>query len=338
MTAGDPCTADLCIQGGGCDHPPAANGVACNGGTCQTGACCAAGDSCVAGLHGDYFDNSQLSGAPAFTRIDPAIDFWYWSPGAPLGAESYSVRWTGQIAPDVTEPFTFHVQADDEAQLWVNCVLVAQASGGGVGEGTIDLVAGARYDIRLEYRQTSGDALVQLKWHSASFDVPWQVIPSRNLYAGALTCSQCDDADPSTEDLCTVSGGCAHLSASGLPCNGGICRAGACLGGCDDGNPCTTDDCVAPGGPAHTPRRRLRRRRDVQRDGSLHAGHAPHPDRQQPVHGGHLQPGQRRGPRARRERHLVHGRRRVQRRRDLRRRRLHAGHPSGRRRRQPVHD
>ena len=69
----------------------------------------------------------------------------------------------------------------------------------------------------------------------------------------------CDDHDPCTKDSCSKSGGCAHTSAPGAPCeDGNACtlkdrcnEKGACIGGayvlCNDGNPCTEDKCLPDG-------------------------------------------------------------------------------------------
>ena len=48
--------------------------------------------------------------------------------------------------------------------------------------GTIALTAGVRYDIRLEYYERSGSALVQLLWSSPS--LPKQIIPTGRLTPG----------------------------------------------------------------------------------------------------------------------------------------------------------
>ncbi|KPK37614.1 MAG: hypothetical protein AMJ65_14195, partial [Phycisphaerae bacterium SG8_4] len=57
------------------------------------------------GLKGEYFNNVSLSGAPAFTRIDPEVNFNWGAtgPGAPLPDNGWSARWTADLitfAPD----------------------------------------------------------------------------------------------------------------------------------------------------------------------------------------------------------------------------------------------
>src|SRR5687768_10096411 len=79
-----------------------------------------------AGLKGEYFDNATLSGSPAFTRIDVRVDFNWGnaspggSPAAPydrVGADRFSVRWTGQVIPRFSEAYTFIASADDGVRM-----------------------------------------------------------------------------------------------------------------------------------------------------------------------------------------------------------------------------
>ncbi len=73
--------------------------------------------------------------------------------------------------------------------------------------------------------------------------------------------TNCDDANPCTQDTCDADTGCSHAPASG-PCDDGkpcttndSCTGGSCVGvvaACDDGNLCTTDNCGGPTGCSHT--------------------------------------------------------------------------------------
>lgn len=136
------------------------------------------------GLRGQYFDNEDLS-SPRFSRIDPAVDFdWRKSPPhRSLDQQFFSVRWRGQVEPLYSEPTTFHVMSDDGARLWVDGKpLVSDWTVRGPREltGTIELAAGRRYDLVLEYFQCVATASVRLSWSSPS--QPKQVIPQRQLY------------------------------------------------------------------------------------------------------------------------------------------------------------
>jgi beta-glucosidase len=124
-----------------------------------------------AGLRGDYFANESLSGQPAFTRNDVRVDFDWGlaapggSPDAPynaVGADHFSVRWSGQLIPRYSEPYVFIVRADDGARLSIrpagagSYTKLSDTFAGGTGLATRMAVyrmrAGQAYDVNLEYR------------------------------------------------------------------------------------------------------------------------------------------------------------------------------------------
>jgi hypothetical protein len=163
----------------------------------------AGGGLTASGLTGEYFANNSLSGSPTFTRQDVRVDF-DWAARAPGGsvaapykdvpADNFSARWTGQFVPAFSEAYTFQTTADDGIRLYYRPV-------GGAWTTLIDnwptspqspvdrtgttavLTAGQAYDIRLEYRELSGNATMKLKWSSAS--TPLEVVdPLRGLSLG----------------------------------------------------------------------------------------------------------------------------------------------------------
>ena len=137
------------------------------------------------GLTGDYYDNNDFTTLKA-TRIDPAVDF-DWGAASPtnvVAADTFSVRWSGQIEPRYSETYLFYVTADDGARLWVNDrLLLARTTYSASAlemTGRINLVAGQRYNIVLEFIEGSGNARVKLEWSSASQGR--EVIPQSQLY------------------------------------------------------------------------------------------------------------------------------------------------------------
>jgi hypothetical protein len=137
------------------------------------------------GLQGTYYDNQDFSGK-SISRVDRQINF-NWSNGSPdaaIAADSWSTRWTGQVQAQYDQTYTFHTRSDDGVRLWVNGqLLIDQWKGQSPTEysGSIDLKAGQRYDIKLEYLEVMGAAEVQLSWSS-----PWtprQLIPQSQLYS-----------------------------------------------------------------------------------------------------------------------------------------------------------
>jgi hypothetical protein len=139
--------------------------------------------SIVQGLRAEYFDNVNLTGLVQ-VRTDPAVNF-NWGSGSPIAGmrtNSFSVRWSGEIVPPLSERYTFRATADDGVRLWIGDQLLIddwQADGLGIHSGTLDLEAGQRYALRLEYFENLGGAQVRLEWSSPS--LTREVIPSNRL-------------------------------------------------------------------------------------------------------------------------------------------------------------
>ncbi|MGH7453741.1 MAG: PA14 domain-containing protein, partial [bacterium] len=124
------------------------------------------------GLRAEYYDNIDFTGR-VITRIDPAVNF-DWRDGAPdpiMGADHFSVRWTGQIRPRFSETHTFYALADDGIRLWVNDRLLIDQWRDQVAteySSNIELRAGQYDDIKVEYYERGGQAVMKLEWESLS--------------------------------------------------------------------------------------------------------------------------------------------------------------------------
>jgi len=134
------------------------------------------------GVKGEYFNNTDLSGVPALTRIDPQINF-YWNPGPNpppgINEDNFSVRWTGELEAVFSEPVTFITGSDDGVRLYLDGELIIE--NWTIHDRTedrsdpIELVADQTYSIVLEGYEGSGEAEWQLYWQSPS--IPRQLIP-----------------------------------------------------------------------------------------------------------------------------------------------------------------
>ena len=137
------------------------------------------------GLLAEYFDNIDFTSRFP-TQVDPTVNF-DWGTTAPIpgmGADTYSVRWTGQIEPLYSETYTFRTRSDDGVRLWVDNQLIIDEWNDHAATyhtGTITLNAGQLYDIRMEYYENGGLAVAELEWSSASQAL--EIIPQSQLYS-----------------------------------------------------------------------------------------------------------------------------------------------------------
>src|SRR5205814_1380445 len=111
------------------------------------------------GLTGQYFDQLAFGGAP-FTRVDPVVDF-NWGTGSPdasLGADTFSVHWTGEVLADFAESYTFSTTSDDGVRLTVDATTVIDhfdVHGPALDTGAVALTPGW-HPIVLEYFEDGG--------------------------------------------------------------------------------------------------------------------------------------------------------------------------------------
>ena len=125
------------------------------------------------GLKAEFFENVDLSGTPALTRTDAAVDFnWGMSSPAPnFPKENYSARWTGTIeVPAPTGDIILSSLADDGARVWVDGKKVIDAWGPHAltaTEASTVLTAGQPHQLRIEYLQLGFNAAMKLQWRSA---------------------------------------------------------------------------------------------------------------------------------------------------------------------------
>ena len=143
------------------------------------------------GLTGEYYDNNDLTNLMV-TRVDPTIDFW-WGDGSPdpsIWVETFSTRWTGQIQPKYSETYTFYINSDNGRRLWINNQLIIDKwlnDWNVEYSGTITLVAGQKYDIKMEYFEESGGAGINFSWQSAS--QAKEIVPQLQLYPAVINTS-----------------------------------------------------------------------------------------------------------------------------------------------------
>ncbi len=135
------------------------------------------------GVRGDYYKGTAF-GAHVLTRTDPQINF-NWGDAAPdpvVGADSFSVRWTGEVEAAFTETYTFYTNSDDGVRLWVDGQPLVDNWTDHTNvenSGNIDLVAGNIYNLQMEYYDNTGPAVAELLWSSRH--TPKQIVPQAAL-------------------------------------------------------------------------------------------------------------------------------------------------------------
>ncbi len=141
------------------------------------------------GVKGEYYKDMELK-TLVLTRTDPGINL-NWGAAAPdpkVPAENFSVRWTGELEVPFTSSWTFTANCDDCVRLWVNDQLLFDKwdqQSGVEWFGIIDLVAGQKYSVVMEYYENTGDARAILYWSSPSWLTPYQ--PKQIIPQGAYS-------------------------------------------------------------------------------------------------------------------------------------------------------
>ncbi|SCL34098.1 Glucose/arabinose dehydrogenase, beta-propeller fold [Micromonospora rhizosphaerae] len=116
------------------------------------------------GYSAEYFANQDLSGVPALTRQDSAVDFDWGggSPGDGIPVDHFSARWT-KSAQLAAGSYAFTVTSDDGVRLFVDGVKVLDKwtiQGGNTYTVTRQLGEGT-HQIVLEYFESAGSAVAR---------------------------------------------------------------------------------------------------------------------------------------------------------------------------------
>jgi N-acetylneuraminic acid mutarotase len=124
--------------------------------------------------HAEFFTNPNLTGAPALTREDAAIDFDWGaaSPDPAIPADNFSARWTRTLTL-AAGTYRFVTFTDDGARLKVDGTTVIDhfvAQSPTEWQADVPLTAGDHV-IVMEYFEGSGDALVRLSYSTIQTDV-----------------------------------------------------------------------------------------------------------------------------------------------------------------------
>jgi len=146
------------------------------------------------GLKGEYFSGMSSpwtpTGDPVLTRIEN-VNF-NWESNAPdpsVGADNFSVRWTGGLTPPVTAQYVFRTRTDDGIRVWINDEPVID---NWTDHGTtwdqsepVELEGGRIYRFRVEFYENGGGAVCELYWRypgQSEQVVPTSVLSPEPVY------------------------------------------------------------------------------------------------------------------------------------------------------------
>lgn len=152
------------------------------------------------GLNAEYYNGSNFESL-AFKRLDNMLKFQQWSidkASSPTGVhylitgDAYSIRWTGFIESQYTEPVQMVAQSDGGVRIWIDNKLVldrwAESSGLiPVLSSPVPMVAKQKYAIKIEHMNTGGARALILSWTSPGMGET-RIVPIGQLYpSGAIT-------------------------------------------------------------------------------------------------------------------------------------------------------
>jgi hypothetical protein len=140
------------------------------------------------GLQGTYYKQRDFQ-TPVLTRLDAGLNF-EWGGNAPAStvpADRFSVRWSGQIQSDRTGEHVLSVWADDGVRLWIDEHKIIDRWQYDHREVTakVQLEAGRKYQLRIDYREDGGAAGIRLSWKKPAGQM--EVVAPEHLYPDAAS-------------------------------------------------------------------------------------------------------------------------------------------------------
>ncbi|WP_184503597.1 alpha-L-fucosidase [Streptomyces botrytidirepellens] len=138
------------------------------------------------GLRQEVFANDTFTGPPVVTRTDRTVNHAWRTAGSPdarVPADRFGVRWTGSLVPRHSQTYTLTTVSDDTVRVWIDGKLLIDNTTphtAKVDKATVDLRAGQRHAIKIEYTEQTGEAHMKLLWSSPG--QPQQIVPRTQLY------------------------------------------------------------------------------------------------------------------------------------------------------------
>jgi beta-glucosidase len=119
------------------------------------------------GLRGEYFINMNLEGEPTVTQMDSTVNFELERGNFPktMPKEHFSARWTGTLQVPHSGHYRIVTNSDDGVRVYINNQLAIDHwtdHGPRIDETQVELLDSKTYELRIEYYQNVGGAIIQL--------------------------------------------------------------------------------------------------------------------------------------------------------------------------------
>lgn len=123
------------------------------------------------------------------SQTDLTINF-NWGNGRPAllsGNDDFSIIWNGFIYIPENATYTFSYANDDNFELIINNILLANDTSWSGGENNFDdatniTLAKGYYPIKIRFREFGGGAYAKLAWRNNASISTRTIIPSSNLF------------------------------------------------------------------------------------------------------------------------------------------------------------
>ena len=122
------------------------------------------------GLTGEYFGGDDFQGPRLASRLDGDVDFDFSKDEqrpAGVPARHFCARWTGWLTAPATGTYRMNIDASAGARLFVDGKILQDTWPGFDGsamDGKIDLAAGRRYAVKIEYVGLGGGPHLRWTW------------------------------------------------------------------------------------------------------------------------------------------------------------------------------
>lgn len=123
----------------------------------------------INGLKGYYYSSIDLSGKPIVEKTDKTIDFHWtlYGPDQQLPNDFYSVKWIGSLRAPASGSFNIGLEGNDGFRLYLDGRLIIdqwEKQSFHTRIVPVQLQKDKDYAIRIEFKETSGNAHIKLIW------------------------------------------------------------------------------------------------------------------------------------------------------------------------------